>query len=123
MSDMKSAIAVYNKINKRLIKGNKKYEVSVWPYHNGRENGLMIYHEEKLPWRHGLVILFSENRNSDDIMVCFEHITDMQTFYVERSKYPSGWPLSEKAYNENRKFFNYDKPDEAAKYINSLLKR
>lgn len=124
MPDMIVALNVHNKLNKKLLKDNKKYSVSIWPYINGRENGLMIYQEEVESWKNGLVILFSENRNSDDIMVCFEHITDMPGFYEKRrNSWPEGWPLSENAYEKNRKFFRYDKVSEAAKYINSLLRR
>jgi hypothetical protein len=76
---------------KKLAKGLNLGELDVEPYKNGRENGLAIKR-----WKPDRMVVFSENRNSDDIVVyrgagrefdwCAGNIPD-EVVYVNRATY------------------------------------
>ena len=74
------------------------------PYHNGRENGWRVHTDDS----EGAVV-FSENRNSDNIVV-----------YVQGADHKYADSLSEGSY-EKRKLLCYDDYLEAAKFIAKSL--
>lgn len=78
----------------------------VEPYQNGREHGWCLY-------RGSNVVAFSENRNSDSIVIYFGKFVDFSM---------AGNVPSEEVYRR-KKFFDYDKITEAARFIIEKLEK
>jgi hypothetical protein len=106
MSDMKEALKVYDKI-KTVVNTDDQDCFSVYPYHNGRENGLAIIKRDiNNNCNNNTVVIFSEYRRSDDIVVYHEKISNFSNFFAKIDK--DGFPLSEEAYNKASFFNIYD---------------
>lgn len=116
MSDMKEALKVYDKIKTILI-GSEEYSFQIYPYQNGRENGISILRTNEKDFTDNLVIVFSECRKSDDIVVYHETLYTNSDFF--NKLFTGGFPLSDEAY-ENPSFFNiydkYPKKHKSSKY-------
>jgi hypothetical protein len=98
MEKMDVAFKVLNEVNRTI---NKKVSKNLWleVYSNCREQGYCIKH------KNGLSISFSENRNSDDIVVYVGTKFDMQ-----------GNVPTEESYRKAR-YFRYDDVSGAVNYI------
>lgn len=89
------------------------YEESAWnklnvePYLNGRESGFAVHDFYQASKK----VAFSENRNSDNIVVYYGTSSDFSM---------QGNTPSEKSYR-NAKFFSYDEYHKAAKWIYEFL--
>ena len=77
-------------------------------YANGREQGYHLHKWDSYP---GRKVSFSENRNSDDIVIYFG---DIKGFTIDNKP-------TEKTWKENRKFFKYNEIYNAAKWIVDFL--
>jgi hypothetical protein len=88
--------------------------VRTYPFYNGRERSIALV-IGTLFSKTQIVIVFGENRNSDNLFV--------DTFTQERDIYsePRLSDFSDKAYKD-RKFFRYDEFGTAAKFIEELIK-
>lgn len=101
-NSLKIAKQVLTQVNKKMSKEVAK-TCSVESYSNGREQGFSIVQY----CNPALKVSFSENRNSDDIVV----------YAGEDREFDMGGNIaSEKLYKES-KYFRYDKVDDAAQFI------
>jgi hypothetical protein len=106
-------MAVADKVARRvgaLLHGFKRddgcNQAFLYPYFNCRERGYAVSVENDIP-----AFLFAENRNSDDIVV-----------YEDPNWSVLSGGLSDEAW-ENRKYFGYNKVEQAARYIVRRLKK
>jgi len=88
------------------LRRDKGLHVHICGYENGREHGLHVSHSSM-----GTDICFSENRNSDSLVVYFGQSHDFEM---------AGGVPTEKVW-ENRVFFRPDEMDKAAKAIAAWL--
>lgn len=110
MGDMRMALDVYKKMGNL----NKNF-IDILPYVNGREKGIML-----LNTKINRIVVFSENRNSDNLIVYSELVKDVWDIYCNR---PDGFPLSESAYTKRiyRRADTTQEKKESAKFIKELL--
>ena len=107
-ANFKVAKRVLNRINKK-IEDNVAETCCVEAYANGREQGYSIFQFVLLVPK-GLAIKrvsFSEKRNSDEIVIYAGQDSEFSL---------QGNVPGDKAYQE-RKYFRYDKVDEAAQFV------
>lgn len=97
---------------------------SIRPYLNGREVGFAIevvggkaYGGNKESYEDSKIVIFSENRNSDALVVYIGLRSDFDTDQLN----PHYIFKSERRYHENATYFNPDKFDEAVKFIEQEL--
>lgn len=87
--------------------------VHSYPFYNGREKSIAIVAHCKSDWAHGTVIVFGENRNSDDLF-----IDTWQTSNVWDA--PTVEDFTEEAY-KNRQYFKYHEFYKVAKAVVAML--
>lgn len=91
----------------------KEDEVHIDTYSNCREQGFFIsFFDYTIPFGQHRCVSFSENRNSDDIIVQYGVRDDFT---------PYGVFLTDEKYRNCKKYFRYDEPDKAAKFITKWL--
>ena len=111
MGDITMAMKTLNLIKKRVKLFSKDGHIWVEAYSNGREQGFCLVNCDK-----EVKIAFSENRNSDDLVV-----------YVGKSSHFDGvgFDMQGNVPNEgvyaNKKFFRYDQLDKAADFISKTI--
>lgn len=114
MADMTMAIKVLNKIHSKL----KENDFAINPYSNGREVGFAIVKMGNPDWEKSKTVMFSENRNSDSLVV---YVGERKWFYVGDYFTLKNNEECDIVY-KNAKYFNQnDYLDEAPKYILNLL--
>lgn len=107
--NMAVAKKVLNAINKQIPNEMAK-NCTVEAYSNGREQGYCIWYHPSLPF---LKVSFSENRNSDEIVV----YKGKDIEFSLQGNLPS-----EEIY-QNRKYFRYNEINATAKYIIDFFKQ
>ena len=143
MSDMRMAISILNKIqdnysrqwehgskpnhkgipltSERWLYTNPYYAIR--PYLNGREQGFAIevsggkIRGHKLSYEDRKIVIFSENRRSDDLVVYIGVASDFDTENMN----PHFVFKSERKYFEQATYFSPSKMDEALEFIEKAL--
>jgi hypothetical protein len=108
MINNKTANLVLKEFKKLARISDLDLTVALYSYTNGREQGYALDAGVNLTRRK---VAFSENRNSDDIVVYFGTALDFE----QNTNIPS-----DKVY-ASRKFFDYNKADRAAEFIFDYL--
>lgn len=105
-SKLKVANNILKKIKTELKKSDERFILEC--YQNGRESGFYIANHLS-----GKFVAFSNDRNSDKIVVYY--VSNIFSTFSVAGNIPS-----DEAY-QNRKFFNYDKTNDASKFIIEFL--
>lgn len=112
MSDMKLALRIVGYLGRGLFvdesDGDSKYDI--YPYINGREKGLAIVINENAEYENNKVIIVSENRNSDDLVIYEGRLHEVKENYVP----------SETMY-QKRKYFSPSNSRQAVNYLKEKL--
>lgn len=109
----KPALEVLKHLRKIKISGERALMLRTAAWYNGRERGISV--SVSTPNGRGLVVVFSENRNSDDIVVYTWHVDFAGTNPVTPDQ------MSDATYRAG-KYFAENSPELVAKYVANLIK-